>query len=118
MDACTQEQISTLTVKNILNLLKGGLTFSRDERLNKNILLDSILMRATPEQLQLLRDVALEKETTMQSGQLAKAVSRKRKSEDIENTHRTKSRLDSTLPDNKAHDVSKFLEVPTEEDVK
>ena len=111
------DELAPLSMKEIIAQLKGVLTFSRDERQKKNLLLEKVVNCAPPEQVEFLRNAALQKGS---GGQLP-AVHQKRKRKEEDQPRRTVRCLDEggqllDEDEESEDDPSKYLVLPTEDE--
>lgn len=108
--------LTPLSMKEIIARPKGVLTFSRDERQKKNLLLEKVVKRTPPEQVEFLRNAALQKK---RGGRLS-ALHQKRKREEEDQPRGTVQCLDEggeplDGAEESEDNPSKYLVLPTEE---
>jgi hypothetical protein len=113
-DAQKRSLLSLLSTKSILECLKGALSISRAQRQSKELLIERVIQDAPTEHLHRLLALGqvklAEKEKKGQE-------SRKRKRDDQDEENSTR-RVAQRLQDTEDYEPSKFLAVPTEEEVK
>lgn len=111
MDPHIRASISNLTAKQIITRFKGILSFSREQRSNKEKLIDHVLLTAPPQHLEFLRNAGAEKGAQQRENHEQAVESRKRKRNDQQNTRRKAQRMDTVSDEPRDH--SKFLELRT-----
>ena len=106
--------LNVLTVKEILEVCQGNISVSRTERCNKDALIRGVVDRGTDEFLSTVSGVVRAKLDAIRG-------SRKRVREDKQEQRRVVRRIDSlTMSSNwqEEHDVSQFMDLPSQEQVK
>lgn len=114
-----RDLISQLAIRDILARLKGVLTFSRQERQNKDSLLDRVLNHASQEHLEFLREVARQKMEgqVVRGSEGSRGLKRKRTRQGDQ--RRTARQLDDDISEGvEEYDPSKFLELPANDELK
>ena len=115
MDPKIREDILHLPVRELLSQFKGILTFSREQRGNKELLVDHILASATPEAINFTRRAGARKREEMEEARVSQENGRKRKRNEVQSMRRAAQRNRDT---DEPRDILKFLELPTTEQVK
>ena len=108
------EALSKLTVKEILNHFKGKLSFSRTQRCSKDALVTHILANAPSEDLELMRGMALERESGQERERQEREVSRKRRHADQQYARRVAARVEvEDIENTQPSSIDDFLHLPT-----
>jgi hypothetical protein len=106
--------ISKLTVKEIIAILrKHGASVPREVHDRKEPLLEYVRRYASPE---VLEDLVAAVQEKVGAAEIEKE-GRKRKREEVRNTRRTARKIEE-LETDEVHDLSRFLEVPTADEMK
>jgi len=112
---CTRDEISALTMAEILGLVRNVSTISRAQCTRKDSLLDHVLTHGSTEVFEMLLQAAQEKKERKQLEHEEKISARKRKRAEDQMSRRTARRTEEI---DQHHDISKFLELPNDSELK
>lgn len=120
MDPLLRQDISQLSIREICSHLRENLAVNRSLQHDKSQLLDYIIGNAPPQLLDILREAGQSKATAREQAKETRAVTRKRKLAETQNTRRTAAHIENELEaiESECRDIHKFLELPTNEEVK
>lgn len=110
------DDLSVLTVDEILLLVSETLVIPRSIRKRKNPLINYVIENSTPALSEAIQDAIQAKLSKRRRDTKHRLAERKRKRAEDQHSRRTTRRLEEALDD--VRDTSKFLELPSEEQVK